>query len=60
MYPSIRIFQGILQMLDGTKDTPIARNNLSRRGWIEVTMESTAFYVDFIWETDSTTNQRII
>lgn len=31
IYPQdyIRIFQGILQMLDGTKDTPMARNNLS-------------------------------
>lgn len=39
---------------------PDSAEQLSRRGWIEVTMESAAFYVDFIWETDSTTNQRII
>ncbi|OAD56211.1 hypothetical protein WN48_03697 [Eufriesea mexicana] len=32
----------------------------SRRGQLEVTTESAASYVDFIWETDSTTNQRII
>lgn len=37
-----------------------AEQPLQRRGRIEVTMESAAFYVDFIWETDSTMNQRII